>query len=132
MKTTVTTNHPLAKKQAQLHNKLRFSNLRFAHFRNQFPHFSTLFSNNQPSDHPTNHPTKATYRSSLPELKNHRNAVEGSAHTLFSNNQQTNRPTIQQKLPIEAPFRSLKIQNHNVWREKKRRTMGPDFVQMLL
>ena len=51
-----------------MHNKLRFSRLRFAHCRNQFPHFSTLFSNNQPSVY----------------------------------------PTIQQKQPIEAPFRSLK------------------------
>ena len=51
-------------KQAQLHNKLRFSHLRFAHCGNQFPHFFQ---------------------------------------------QQTNHQTTQQKSPIEAPCRSLKI-----------------------
>ena len=52
----------LISKQAQLHNKLRFSRLYFAHSRNQFPHFSTLFSNNQQTNHPTiDQPSNKSY-----------------------------------------------------------------------
>jgi hypothetical protein len=53
------------KKQAQLHNKLRFSHLPFAHCRILFPHFSTLFSNNQHTNHPTIQPSNKSYAALL-------------------------------------------------------------------